>query len=57
MSISEASLPLSDLFTTRSRFVYQVVIPKKLAEGKYVKILEEGHAHVLPAWDPMGTLA
>ncbi|KAJ9121033.1 hypothetical protein QFC24_005014 [Naganishia onofrii] len=38
-------------------FVYQVVIPKKLAESKYVKILEDGKAKVLPAWDPMGTLA
>ncbi|KAI5453687.1 bleomycin hydrolase [Naganishia albida] len=38
-------------------FVYQVVIPKKLAESRYVKILEENHARVLPAWDPMGTLA
>jgi bleomycin hydrolase len=41
----------------RLRFVYQVVIPKKLAESKYVKILEENRARVLPAWDPMGTLA
>ncbi|KAJ9097809.1 hypothetical protein QFC19_006677 [Naganishia cerealis] len=38
-------------------FVYQVVIPKKLADSKYVKILESGEAKVLPAWDPMGTLA
>ncbi|KAJ9120211.1 hypothetical protein QFC22_003111 [Naganishia vaughanmartiniae] len=38
-------------------FVYQVVIPSKLAEKKYVKILEGGQAKVLPAWDPMGTLA
>lgn len=39
------------------RFVYQVVIPKKLADSKYVKIFEGGEAKVLPAWDPMGTLA
>ncbi|KAJ9107711.1 hypothetical protein QFC21_001171 [Naganishia friedmannii] len=38
-------------------FVYQIVTPVKLANDKYVKILQGGDAKVLPAWDPMGTLA
>lgn len=38
-------------------YVYQVVVPKKLAEDKWVKIAEGGKAMKLPLWDPMGALA
>jgi bleomycin hydrolase len=38
-------------------FVYQVVVPKPLAEKHHVTILEAGDAIILPAWDPMGALA
>lgn len=39
------------------QYVYQVVVPKKLAEKKSVEILEGGNPVVLPSWDPMGALA
>lgn len=39
------------------QYVYQVVIPKKLADDKYVKIVDGDEAIVLPCWDPMGALA
>ncbi|KAG9052066.1 hypothetical protein FS842_010549 [Serendipita sp. 407] len=38
-------------------FVYQVVIPRSLAPKDLVAVLDKGEATVLPAWDPMGTLA
>lgn len=38
-------------------FVYQVVVPRNIAPKDLVAILEKGNARVLPAWDPMGTLA
>ncbi|KAF9050247.1 hypothetical protein BJ165DRAFT_1525512 [Panaeolus papilionaceus] len=38
-------------------FVYQVVVPKQLANKEHVAILESGDAIVLPPWDPMGALA
>jgi len=40
-----------------NEYVYQVVIPKKLAPAKYVEILEAGNPEKLPVWDPMGSLA
>jgi aminopeptidase C len=39
------------------RYVYQVVIPEKLAESKYVEILKSGNPSVLPLWDALGALA
>lgn len=36
------------------RYVYQVVIPEKLAESKWVEILKKGDPVVLKPWDPMG---
>lgn len=39
------------------QYTYQVVVPKKLAPTKYVKILEAGKPDVWPVWDPMGSLA
>ncbi|KAK2467900.1 hypothetical protein APHAL10511_000195 [Amanita phalloides] len=39
------------------QFVYQVVIPKALAPKDLVQIYESGEMIVLPAWDPMGSLA
>lgn len=36
------------------RYVYQVVIPEKLAESKWVDILKKSEPVVLAAWDPMG---
>lgn len=38
-------------------YVYQVVLPKKLAEDKWVKVLEGGDAKRLQRWDPLGALA
>ncbi|KAG9031939.1 hypothetical protein FRB95_002075 [Tulasnella sp. JGI-2019a] len=38
-------------------FVYQVVIPRKLAAPEHLKVLDGGHPRVYPPWDPMGTLA
>ncbi|EMD32162.1 hypothetical protein CERSUDRAFT_88444 [Gelatoporia subvermispora B] len=40
-----------------NEFVYQVVIPKALAPKELVKVYESGDKHVLPLWDPMGSLA
>ncbi|CAG8682173.1 4156_t:CDS:10, partial [Acaulospora colombiana] len=34
-------------------FVYQVVTPRHLAEKEFTDVLDNGEAHVLPAWDPM----
>lgn len=34
-------------------FVYQVVIPRSVADKKWVKVLDEGEAVVLKPWDPM----
>jgi len=39
------------------QFVYQVVVPKALAPRELVEIFEGGDPIVLPAWDPMGSLA
>lgn len=39
------------------QFVYQVVVPKALAPKDLVKVFEGGEKTVLPAWDPMGSLA
>ncbi|OCH87297.1 peptidase C1B bleomycin hydrolase [Obba rivulosa] len=39
------------------QFVYQVVVPKALAPKELVKVFETGEKHVLPLWDPMGSLA
>ncbi|RPD68637.1 peptidase C1B bleomycin hydrolase [Lentinus tigrinus ALCF2SS1-7] len=39
------------------QFVYQVVIPKALAPKELVKVFEGSERVVLPAWDPMGSLA
>jgi aminopeptidase C len=47
----------ADAVVRRHRYVYQVVIPKKLAPAKYVEILEAGNPAKLPVWDPMGSLA
>ncbi|KAL5484802.1 LAP3_1 [Sanghuangporus weigelae] len=38
-------------------FVYQVVVPKKLAPRELVQVFEEGEKIILPPWDPMGALA
>ncbi|EJU04279.1 peptidase C1B bleomycin hydrolase [Dacryopinax primogenitus] len=38
-------------------YVYQVVVPKALADLDLVKIFEKGEKHMYPAWDPMGALA
>ncbi|KDQ15225.1 hypothetical protein BOTBODRAFT_174078 [Botryobasidium botryosum FD-172 SS1] len=38
-------------------FVYQVVVPRSLADKDFVEILDHGEATVFPPWDPMGTLA
>lgn len=35
------------------RFVYQVVVPRELADKDLVAVLDGGDASVLPAWDPM----
>lgn len=42
-----------DVVSSR-RYVYQVVIPEKLAESKWVEILKKGDPVVLKPWDPMG---
>ncbi|EJF65278.1 peptidase C1B bleomycin hydrolase [Dichomitus squalens] len=39
------------------QWVYQVVIPKQLAPKDLVKVFEGEERVVLPAWDPMGSLA
>ncbi|KAF8515690.1 peptidase C1B bleomycin hydrolase [Hysterangium stoloniferum] len=38
-------------------YVYQVVVPKQLADKDLLKIAEGSDVVVLPAWDPMGALA
>jgi len=38
-------------------FVYQVVVPKQLADKDHVEVFEKGEKVVLPPWDPMGALA
>jgi len=38
-------------------YVYQVVIPNRLAPKDLLDIFEKGKPVVLPAWDPMGALA
>jgi hypothetical protein len=44
---------VTDVVSSR-RYVYQVVIPEKLAESKWVEILKKGDPVVLKPWDPMG---
>lgn len=34
-------------------YVYQVVVPRSIAEKKWVDVLDEGKAVVLRPWDPM----
>ena len=34
-------------------FVYQVVVPKQLADKKLLSVYENGQRIVLPPWDPM----
>ncbi|TCD71210.1 hypothetical protein EIP91_011688 [Steccherinum ochraceum] len=38
-------------------FVYQVVVPKQIAPKHLVSVYEGSERVVLPAWDPMGSLA
>ncbi|KZO98930.1 peptidase C1B, bleomycin hydrolase [Calocera viscosa TUFC12733] len=38
-------------------YVYQVVVPKALADADLVTIFEKGEKNIYPAWDPMGALA
>lgn len=38
-------------------FVYQVVVHRSFATKELVKVFESGEKTVLPAWDPMGSLA
>ncbi|KAK9897360.1 peptidase C1B, bleomycin hydrolase [Cystobasidium minutum MCA 4210] len=38
-------------------YVYQIVVPKKLAPPELVKVFEGGKPVELPPWDPMGSLA
>lgn len=40
-----------------SEYVFQIVVPKALAPKELVKVFEDGNPKVLPAWDPMGSLA
>ena len=40
-----------------SEYVFQVVVPKAFAPKELVKVYEDGCPQVLPAWDPMGSLA
>jgi len=40
-----------------SEYVFQIVVPKAFAPKELVKVFEDGNPHVLPAWDPMGSLA
>lgn len=40
-----------------SEYVFQIVVPKAFAPRDLVKVYETGHPYVLPAWDPMGSLA
>lgn len=37
--------------------VFQVVVPRGLAEKRWVEVLDKGGAVRLDAWDPMGSLA
>jgi len=34
-------------------FVYQVVVPRSIADKRWNKVLDDGHATVLKPWDPM----
>lgn len=34
-------------------YVYQVVVPRKLARPEWVRVLDEGKAKALKPWDPM----
>jgi bleomycin hydrolase len=34
-------------------FVYQVVVPRSIADKRWTKVLNDGHATVLKPWDPM----
>jgi bleomycin hydrolase len=36
-----------------NRFVYQVVVPKGLADKDLLEVFEKGEKVVLPPWDPM----
>ncbi|GJJ12927.1 hypothetical protein Clacol_007174 [Clathrus columnatus] len=38
-------------------YVYQVVIPRQLADRDHLNVLDKSDPVVLPAWDPMGALA
>jgi len=38
-------------------YAYQIVVPRKMAPSKLVKIFEDNDAVELPPWDPMGSLA
>ncbi|KAG8773518.1 hypothetical protein FRC12_002494, partial [Ceratobasidium sp. 428] len=38
-------------------YVFQVVVPRQLASKDLIKVLDGGNPTVLPAWDPMGSLA
>ena len=40
-----------------NEFVYQIVIPKSVVPVELKKVYEDGKPLVLPAWDPMGSLA
>ena len=33
--------------------VFQVVVPRSIVDSKWTKVLDGGHAVVLPPWDPM----
>lgn len=37
--------------------VFQVVVPRSVADKKWTRVLDGGEAVVLDAWDPMGSLA
>lgn len=37
-------------------YVYQVVVPKSVADEKWVKVLEEGEVVTLDPWDPLVSL-
>ena len=34
-------------------YVYQVVIPRSIADKRWTKVLDDGHPTVLKPWDPM----
>lgn len=45
------------MFTFENRFVYQVVVPRSLADKDFVEILDKGDATTFPPWDPMVRLS